>query len=99
MSTSTIEESVSRYYGEQLEKTEDLAYSCCSTSDYDPQLVEHLTEEVRDKRYGCGSPIPDGLEGRTVVDLGSGAGADCFIASQLVGPSRNSTLAMSSASI
>ena len=38
---------------------------------------------------GCGSPTTITLitEGMTVVDLGSGAGIDCFIASKKVGPS------------
>jgi ubiquinone/menaquinone biosynthesis C-methylase UbiE len=48
-------------------------------------MLTHLTAEVRDRRYGCESPIPDLLDGRTVVDLGSGAGADCFIAARVVG--------------
>lgn len=37
------------------------------------------------KYYGCGICIPDCLEGRKVVDLGSGSGRDVFIISQLVG--------------
>ena len=38
---------------------------------------------------GCGNPISLGefKEGYTVVDLGSGAGLDCFLASKKVGPS------------
>ncbi|MFH0880466.1 MAG: methyltransferase domain-containing protein, partial [Lentisphaerota bacterium] len=38
---------------------------------------------------GCGNPVAIGLlkEGETVLDLGSGAGIDCFIAAQAVGPS------------
>lgn len=36
---------------------------------------------------GCGTPIPEARlrEGETVVDLGSGAGMDCFVAAQKVG--------------
>ncbi len=81
-----VREAVSIYYGKTLQKTEDLAFDACCTTDYDPALTEKLTAEVLDKRYGCGSPLPEALEGATVLDLGSGAGADCFIASQLVGP-------------
>lgn len=80
-----IKAAVSDYYGKQILKTEDLAYDACCTTDYDPKLTANLTDEVRDKRYGCGSPIPDALGGVTVLDLGCGAGADCFIAAQLVG--------------
>ena len=84
-----VKERVSEFYGKTVRKTEDLLYSACCTLDYDPALLEKLTDEVRNKRYGCESPIPNVLEGRTVVDLGSGAGADCFIAAQLVGESGN----------
>ena len=37
--------------------------------------------------FGCGNPIAIGLlkEGETVLDLGSGAGFDCFIAAEQVG--------------
>ncbi|MDA0302392.1 MAG: arsenite methyltransferase [Chloroflexi bacterium] len=38
--------------------------------------------------YGCGSPVAiAGLQpGETVLDLGSGAGLDCFLSAQQVGP-------------
>ena len=80
-----IKETVSNFYGETVQKTEDLEYAACCIDDYDAALVENLTDEVRERRYGCGSPLPDLLAGQTVVDLGSGAGADCFMAAQLVG--------------
>ena len=35
--------------------------------------------------YGCGLGIPTHLEGMEVLDLGSGAGRDCFIIANLVG--------------
>lgn len=37
---------------------------------------------------GCGNPVAMALlkQGETVLDLGSGAGMDCFIAAQTVGP-------------
>jgi ubiquinone/menaquinone biosynthesis C-methylase UbiE len=81
-----VKESVSEYYGETVDQTDDLEFNACCVADYDSALLEDLGEEVLERRYGCGSPIPALLEGQTVVDLGCGAGADCFIASQLVGP-------------
>ena len=41
-----------------------------------------------DLSLGCGNPqaIASLAEGETVVDLGSGAGIDCFLASKAVGP-------------
>jgi len=35
--------------------------------------------------YGCGLVMPECLEGMNVLDLGSGAGQDCFVLSKLVG--------------
>ena len=35
--------------------------------------------------YGCGLIAPEALEGARVLDLGSGAGMDCFVLSKLVG--------------
>lgn len=83
----TTQQDVADYYGEQIEQTSDLEYSACCVTDYDAELTANLTDTVLDKRYGCGSPIPAALEGATVLDLGCGAGADCFIASQMVGES------------
>lgn len=82
----TIQEAVSRYYGQEIQRTQDLKYDACCVADYDPELLKNLTQEVLEKRYGCGSPLPDALAGQTVLDLGCGAGADCYIAAQLVGP-------------
>jgi SAM-dependent methyltransferase len=37
--------------------------------------------------YGCGTPLPLGITGLRVLDLGSGTGRDCYVAARLVGPS------------
>src|SRR5216110_3103689 len=58
---------------------------CCST-DYDPQYLKAIPEEVIAKDYGCGDPSRHLKAGETVLDLGSGAGKICFIAAQIVGP-------------
>ncbi len=81
-----MKELVQEYYGKQIQKTEDLQYDACCVASYDAKYLEALTDEVRSKRYGCGSPVPDALPGLTVLDLGCGAGIDVFIAAQLVGP-------------
>lgn len=76
---------VSAFYGREVEKTSDLIFDACCVADYTPSLLEPLTDEVKARRYGCGSPLPPLLEGTQVLDLGCGAGIDVFIAAQLVG--------------
>ncbi len=58
---------------------------CCPTS-YDPKLLEAIPDEVLARDYGCGDPTRYLKPGDTVLDLGSGSGKICFLASQIVGP-------------
>jgi len=58
---------------------------CCPV-DYDPQYLKMIPEEVLERDYGCGDPSRYVREGDVVLDLGSGGGKICFIASQIVGP-------------
>jgi SAM-dependent methyltransferase len=78
------------FYGKVVEKTSDLkSKSCCAdnTAARYSEIVRLLPEEVRARNYGCGSSLPeDDLGGLHVLDLGSGAGLDAFIAAKLVGP-------------
>lgn len=76
---------VQQFYAEAAETPK--AELCCPTK-FDPSLVGHIPKEVVDRFYGCGSPVTLGnlQPGETMVDLGSGAGIDCFIAAKLVGP-------------
>jgi len=59
---------------------------CCPVT-FDESSISHIPREVIERFYGCGSPIADAhlQSGETVVDLGSGAGIDCFIAAKQVG--------------
>ena len=79
-------EVVREFYGKAAEEPQKEL--CCPTS-YPTDDVSHIPQEVIDRFYGCGSPmsIADVKPGETVVDLGSGAGIDCFIAAKKVGPS------------
>ncbi|MBI2899741.1 MAG: methyltransferase domain-containing protein [Planctomycetes bacterium] len=86
----TAQAHLREYYGKTLRRTEDLRFGACCTTETSSRFHEILRlipEEVKTRQYGCGSPIPaDDLTGLTVVDLGCGAGTDCFILSRLVGP-------------
>ncbi len=44
-----------------------------------------LPAEIIERDYGCGDPSAFVKEGETVLDLGSGGGKICYIASQIVG--------------
>lgn len=54
---------------------------------YDEQEIAHIPLTARVRSYGCGSPVMDARlkPGETLVDLGSGAGVECFIAAGKVG--------------
>jgi SAM-dependent methyltransferase len=58
----------------------------CCPIEYDPTLLEAIPREVIERDYGCGDPSRYVRPGETVLDLGSGGGKICFMASQLVGP-------------
>jgi len=58
---------------------------CCPV-DYDRRLLEAIPDEVIERDYGCGDPSRYVRADETVLDLGSGGGKICFIASQIVGP-------------
>lgn len=83
-------EAIQRYYGEVLKSSADLQTSACcigaSPAPYIAEALTHVHEEVQARFYGCGSPIPLALGRAHVLDLGCGAGRDCYILSQLVGP-------------
>ncbi len=78
------------FYGQRLQSTSDLSTKACCTDDTARRFAEVialLPDEVRERQYGCGCPLPgDDLTGLTVLDLGAGAGVDAFIALHCVGP-------------
>ena len=84
-----ISESVRHYYGQVLQSGNDLKTSACCSIDAVPAhlktLIAGLHPEVVERFYGCGSPLPPALWGRTVLDLGCGSGRDCYLLSKLVG--------------
>src|SRR5258706_11151622 len=93
MATNTsIHEVVREHYAERIKNSA----SCCGPSDccsqnnslYPEQLLTTLPSDVTSTSYGCGDPITlASLQpGQTVLDLGSGAGLDCLLAVQKVGP-------------
>jgi arsenite methyltransferase len=90
-SPTPIHEAVREHYAERIKNNA----SCCGPSDccssdsslYPSDLLNILPEGESAVSYGCGDPITlASLQpGQTVLDLGSGAGLDCFFAAKKVG--------------
>ena len=84
-----IIEQVKEYYGKQVQSNQDLKTRTCCAVDKPPaeirSILPLIADEIHDKFYGCGSPLPSMLDGMTVLDLGCGTGRDVYIASKLVG--------------
>jgi len=95
-SAEEIKTQVQSHYAERVSTP---SAGCCgqkgSRSDlvtklagYDAATLDKLPEAAVEKSFGCGDPLQfAGVQaGQTVLDIGSGAGIDCFIASNKVGP-------------
>lgn len=90
-SPTPIHDAVREHYAERIKSSA----SCCGPSDcctpesnlYPTDLLATLPEGESAVSYGCGDPITLAAlqPGQTVLDLGSGAGLDCFFAAQKVG--------------
>jgi ubiquinone/menaquinone biosynthesis C-methylase UbiE len=85
-----IIEEIKDYYGKQLQGTDSLKNSTCCAESPPAEvrsILPYIADEIKNKFYGCGSPLPPLLRGMTVLDLGCGTGRDVYIASKLVGES------------
>jgi len=88
---TSIHETVQKHYAERIKNNAACCGSdnCCSaeSSLYPAELLATLPGGESTVSYGCGDPITlASLEpGQTVLDLGSGAGLDCFFAAKKVG--------------
>ena len=91
MSTNTeIHETVREHYAERIKNNASCCGdNCCSPDSklYPEDLLATLPEGESAVSYGCGDPVTLALlqPGQTVLDLGSGAGLDCFFAAKQVG--------------
>ena len=87
MSTSplqplNVDAAVRERYGAAARQAEDAL--CCPVS-YDAQYLKAIPAEIIERDYGCGDPSKHLRPGDHVLDLGSGGGKICYIASQVVG--------------
>ena len=84
LSVAKAREVVGAFYAEAAVKPNtDILNPVC----YAETEIAHVPESARVRSYGCGSPVLDAdlQPGETLVDLGSGAGVECFIAAKKVG--------------
>ena len=81
--------------GPQTNETSAGSGGCCGVgvstvqlSGYRTDELQSLPEDAIQSSFGCGNPVAfAGVEeGQTVVDIGSGAGIDCLLAAERVGP-------------
>lgn len=91
MQTSELTyEAVQDYYGKVLATSKDLKTSACTASKRPHaeiiKIIQQVPDAVLSKFYGCGAPLPMGITGRRVLDLGCGSGRDCYVCAKLVGP-------------
>jgi arsenite methyltransferase len=80
---------VKAYYGQTLQSSADLKTEACCTPGamprYVTELLANIHPEVLAKYYGCGLVTPLALDGKRILDLGSGSGRDVYALAQLVG--------------
>jgi len=93
-SSQAIRERVRRRYAATAGgKSSCCGDACCSSTNVEMlgYSTEHseIAPEAANLGLGCGNPlaIASLRLGQTVLDLGSGAGFDCFLAARAVGPS------------
>lgn len=90
-SPTPIHNVVREHYAERIKSSASCCGpdNCCSTDSnlYPEELLATLPQGESSISYGCGDPITLAslLPGQTVLDLGSGAGLDCFFAAKKVG--------------
>lgn len=91
-----IHETVQKHYAERIKSSASCcgpsaSSDCCSSESslYPADLLATLPGGESTISYGCGDPITLASlrSGQTVLDLGSGAGLDCFFAAKKVGES------------
>src|SRR5262249_708619 len=62
-------------------------YASVISCGYTPEELRVIPEDAVISSFGCGNPlgVVDVKQNQVVIDIGSGAGIDCFLASQKVG--------------
>jgi hypothetical protein len=71
--SDAVYSSVTDYYGKVLSSSADLKTNACTTSSRPAQVIidalNRVPTEITERYYGCGTPLPLGIEGLDVLDL------------------------------
>jgi arsenite methyltransferase len=92
-SLKTVHEDVQAYYGKKARTIAEGSDCCqpaaCDCTSYSSEALVEIPDEISGVSFGCANPLVMASlrEGERVVDLGSGGGLDCFLASRQIGPS------------
>ncbi|MFZ2634474.1 MAG: DUF5714 domain-containing protein [Desulfosalsimonadaceae bacterium] len=84
LTLASARQKVGQFYGQAAaDPNPDIKNPVC----YPETEISHIPASARIRSYGCGSPVLDAAlkAGETLVDLGSGAGMECFIGARQVG--------------
>jgi ubiquinone/menaquinone biosynthesis C-methylase UbiE len=95
--SETVHQNVQAFYGEIARQSRSGAGACCSggcdcgstsSAAVETAAAVSAADDASVLSLGCGFPVERASlqPGETVVDLGSGAGLDCFLAARQVGP-------------
>ncbi|PSC71360.1 arsenite methyltransferase isoform B [Micractinium conductrix] len=87
-SDADVRKSVEQYYSEVAHNTREVRIpECFAKAPKSPvvrQALARVPDQVMSKFLGCGSPIPLGIQGLRVLDLGSGSGRDSYVCAALL---------------
>src|SRR5690242_8336826 len=92
-SSEIVREEVRRRYGATARGESSCGSECCTSTNSEAlgysAADSAIAPEAANLGLGCGNPLAIASlhPGQTVLDLGWGAGFDCFLAVQAVGPS------------
>lgn len=83
----SIREQVQKFYANRAQTSESCCGDVAQNLLYETDLLTDLPDDVANFTLGCGDPITlaELRPGEVVLDLGSGGGLDCFLATRQVG--------------
>lgn len=85
--TSVVQEDYTARVMKTAPEEQVFRQSVCCTERYDTSYIKKVPKAVVEADFGCGNPTKHLRPGDRVLDIGCGAGMNCYIAAQIAGPS------------